>query len=251
MTYLQFLKKHWLATLILFTLPIVLLVVFLMFFGKSIYPSNWLEFVGTILVYYGTTSLSSVALFQSSKSNEISEKSFRMSEESNRISEESFKISEKSFLLSERMYSTIFAIDSAQKCISETCTANKLIDKSDLVIHFCDVDSMPSSCVGYRLLIHNYCDHPIISIEITTKYTVGRQSEESITKSSELLIPPNTAVPVFICNTPRFEELHGYVHLKIVCTNVFGNKTTETIQLNDDNVESGENVPIKYIRTSN
>lgn len=206
-------KKRWpkylMLIVILSMIPMAIIGAFMQCNGKNFYnltSSDWLDFSGAAISYIGTIGISLVALYQSERANELSE---------------------KVVMLTQREYIVNFSVEKIGESTIKNC--QNLVGNC---VSFCKVDFTPETCTGYLFTIKNYSNYPIVHIHISTSYPVGQtRMLETLERDVDVLIAPNEAQVLQICNTPYFTANGMGTEFLISCSNLFNNLSTLKICL--------------------
>lgn len=203
--------KYFMLIVILSMIPMAIIGAFMQYNGENFYnltSSDWLAFSGAAISYIGTIGISLVALYQSERANELSE---------------------KVVMLTQREYIVNFSVEKIGESTIKNC--QNLVGNC---VPFCKVDFTPETCKGYLLTIKNYSNYPIVHIHIATSYPVGQtRMIETLERDVDVLIAPNEAQELQICNTPYFVSNVIGTEFLITCSNLFNNLSTFKICLNN------------------
>ncbi len=243
MKFRDYIKKYLVIFIIIIVIPAIIIMLFALLGGK-IEPKDWLSFSGSALAYFGTTILSVVALYQNKRANDLTEQANDLTKQANNLSQQANDLahqanelaknanllSEKAYELSERSYMTIFAISKVEGIQVFGCMHVGEIEK----IHFCAVDMTPDECQGYLLTLRNCSQYPIISVNISTTYPIGRSEQtETLERTKDCCIVQDEATDFLLCNTPQFIKNHCEVIFEIRCKNIFGREMTQKLTIMD------------------
>ena len=211
-------------------IPMAIVGAFMQYNGENFYnltSSDWLAFSGAAISYIGTIGISLVALYQSERANELSA---------------------KVVMLTQREYIVNFSVETIGESTIKDC---KHLARN--YVSFCRVDSTPETCKGYLFTIKNYSNYPIVHIHIATSYPVGQtRMIETLERDVDVLIAPNEAQELQICNTPYFVSNVVGTEFLVTCSNLFNNSSTFKICLNNTkNFEGNISFSTKLVENEN